>query len=212
MSSIVRDLVSNVLAHFVQNLPPKSYRFECDEVSSRYEIRLNEGTQLAHCHKYPAKFDAFFVASASQNNIACLMITPFGADRAKVHSTILFSHGGTVDLGNLCNFLFTMGQRLCCNVLVYDYSGFGQSSGTPTEKAVYADAETVLGLLQHKYGVPPEQVVLYGQSLGTAPTLHLASKHSVKGVILHSPFLSIAKLYFPKVHSGNCRFYDFFKK
>ena len=208
MSSIVRDLVTNVISHFFQNLPAKSYEFRCDEVSSKYEIQLKDGNEFVHCHKYPDKFEAFFAPSKSGNNLACLMIKQF----EHPSYTILFNHGGTVDLGNLCNFLFTLGNRLNCNVLVYDYSGFGLTPGTPTEKAVYADAETAFRLLTDKYHIPPEKIVLYGQSLGTAPSLYLASKNPVKGVVLHSPFLSIAKMYFPKMHSGNCRFYDFFKK
>lgn len=208
MSSFFRGLFSNFLSHFFQNIPRKSYRFECDDVSSKYEIRLNQGSEFVHCHKYPDKFEAFFVSSSSGNTIACLMIKLF----ERPSYTILFNHGGTVDLGNLCNYLFTFGQRLGCNVLVYDYSGFGQSSGTPTEKAVYADAETVLQLLLSKYHIAPEKIVIYGQSLGTAPTLHLARTHPVKAAILHSPFLSICKLFFSKANSSSCHFYDFYKK
>ena len=209
MSSMIGDFFSSLLSHFFQNIPHKSYRFQCDEVSSKYEIRLNTGNEFVHCHKYPDKFEAFFVSSKSENKIACLMIKQF----VQPNYTILFNHGGTVDLGNLCNFLFTLGQRLGCNVFLYDYSGFGESTGTPTEKAVYADVETMYDILLEKYQIEPEKIVVYGQSLGTAPTLYLASNKPVRAAILHSPFLSAAKQYFPgKTQSGSCRFYDFYKK
>lgn len=221
MSALVRDLFSNVLSHFFQSVPKKSYTFEAEEMDTRHQIRLRKKkSAFAHCHRLPDRFEAFFALSSSGNQIACLMIKAMEPSEP-VKFTILFSHGGTVDLGQLCNFLFSLGRRLGCNVFVYDYSGFGQSAGTPTEKAVYADAETAFRLLTNKYHVPSEKIVLYGQSLGTAPSLHLASSLAsselpIAGLILHSPFLSAARLYFPKMHrsseSATCRFYDFFKK
>lgn len=221
MSAFVRDLFNNVLSHFFQSVPRKSYTFEADEMDSRHQIRLKSNkSSYVHCHRVPDRFEAFFTASSSGNQIACLMIKAMEPTEP-VKYTILFSHGGTVDLGQLCNFLFTLGRRLSCNVFIYDYSGFGQSAGTPTEKAVYADAETAFNLLTTKYHVPAEKIVLYGQSLGTAPSLHLATKFASSecrfaGLILHSPFLSAARLYFPKMHrssdSSSSRFYDFFKK
>ncbi len=211
--AFVRDLFNNVLSHFFQSVPRKSYRFEADDIDCRHQIRLKStDSAFVHCHRVPDRFEAFFTRSASGNQIACLMIKSL-EPKETAKFTILFSHGGTVDLGNLCNFLFTLGDRLGCNIFIYDYSGFGQSTGTPTERAVYADAETAYGLLLNKYHIKTERIVLYGQSLGTAPSLHLATKFPVAGLILHSPFLSAARLYFPKMHrSSESRFYDFFKK
>ena len=211
--ALVSDLSNNALGYFFQSVPKQSYRFEAEDIDPHHQIRLNStDSDLVHCHRVPDRFEAFFARSASGNQIACLMIKP--TETAKL--TILFSHGGTVDLGHLANYLFTLGDRLGVNVFAYDYSGFGQSTGTPgSEGAVYADAETAFDWLLTRYHLTPEQVVLYGQSLGTAPSLHLATKFpTVAGLILHSPFLSAARLFFPKVASSkeSSRLGDLFQK
>lgn len=73
----------------------------------------------------------------------------------------------------------------------YDYSGYGASSGKPSEVNTYADIEAVYQCLQTEYGVSQEDMILYGQSVGSGPTLHLASRlPRLRGVVLHSAILS----------------------
>ncbi|XP_054160569.1 alpha/beta hydrolase domain-containing protein 17B-like [Oppia nitens] len=208
MLNLLKDVIGSVFVHFMPPLPRKSYTYESDDVASKYTLRLNQGSEWQHCHRYPEKFEAFFTETKSNNRIACLYIK--SCDNPKY--TILFSHGGTVDLGNLCNFFYTLGMRLNCNIFSYDYSGFGESTGKPTEKNVYADAEAAWDVLINKYGVTADKVVLYGQSLGTAASIYLGNKHPVRGIILHSPFLSIARIFMPNIHGENAstRFYDSF--
>ncbi|CAH9077453.1 unnamed protein product [Cuscuta europaea] len=76
-------------------------------------------------------------------------------------------------------------------VSLYDYSGYGASTGKPSEFDTYADIEAVYECLQDEYGVSQEDVILYGQSVGSGPTLHLAAKlPRLRGVVLHSGILS----------------------
>ena len=210
MLNALRDVISSVFVQFMPPLPRKSYTFECDEAASRYTIRLKHGTEWFHCHRFPEKFEAFFIEPKNGNKIACLYVKACESPKY----TLLFSHGGTVDLGNLCNFFYTLGNRLNCNIFSYDYSGFGESTGKPTEKNVYADAEAAYDVLITKYGLSDNQIILYGQSLGTAASVYLSLKHEVKGVVLHSPFLSIARIFMPAMHGSeaNTRFYDSFAK
>ncbi|KAG5228649.1 alpha/beta hydrolase domain-containing protein [Salix suchowensis] len=73
----------------------------------------------------------------------------------------------------------------------YDYSGYGASSGKPSESNTYADIEAIYECLQTQYGVSQEDLILYGQSVGSGPTLHLAAKlPRLRGVVLHSAILS----------------------
>ncbi|UXI15805.1 hypothetical protein NH340_JMT01748 [Sarcoptes scabiei] len=205
--SFLRNLFDNCVSIFLKNIPSKSYTFEFDEILGQHQIRLKDGNDYSNCHKYSEYLEAFMVESSSKNEIACLMIKP----NAKSRFTILFNHGGNIDLGKICNFLFTLSKRLECNIFIYDYSGFGQSSGRPTEQAIYEDAETALSLLQNRYKISLDQIIIYGQSLGTAPTLYLATKNpNIKAIILHSPFLSMGKLFLPK-RNGPCQPYDIFK-
>src|SRR6218665_416341 len=206
--SQIRALLDKVIFNFVSIIPKPTYIFENDEVSSKYSIKMHQGGPFINCHKYPDKFDCFYLDSDSGSKIACVWIKNY--DEPKY--TLLFSHGGTIDIGSLVNFLFILSQRLSVNVLIYDYAGFGASSGSPSEASIYKDAESVYRFLSKH--VTCDKIILYGQSMGTAPTLHLASQstHPAKAIVLHSSFLSTNKLYFPKLVSETSYFYDFFKK
>ncbi|XP_047939038.1 alpha/beta hydrolase domain-containing protein 17B isoform X2 [Salvia hispanica] len=75
--------------------------------------------------------------------------------------------------------------------LMYDYSGYGASTGKPSEYDTYADIEAVYECLQTEYGISQEDLILYGQSVGSGPTLHLAAQlPRLRGVVLHSAILS----------------------
>ena len=104
--------------------------------------------------------------------------------------TILFSHGNAVDLGQMSSFYYGLGSRLDCNIFTYDYSGYGASAGSPTEKDLYADIQAAWNALRIRYGISPSNIVLYGQSIGTVPTVDLASRYDCAGVILHAPLMS----------------------
>nr|XP_046912266.1 alpha/beta hydrolase domain-containing protein 17B-like [Dermatophagoides farinae] len=204
--NLTRQQIDMYMSIFMKTMPEQSYTMEYDPKSNRYEIHLKDGDDYSNCHRYRQHCDAFIEKSNSGNNIACLMLRPMQQPKY----TILFNHGSTVDLGKICNFLYTLAKRLDCNIFTYDYSGYGQSTGQPSEKMAYADSETVWSLLLNKYRLQPQQILIYGQSIGTGPTLYLASIHRhVKGVILHSSFQSIAKLYIPWLKK--CPDYDVFR-
>lgn len=111
--------------------------------------------------------------------------------------TILFSHGNAVDLGQMTSFFVGLGQRINCNIFSYDYSGYGMSTGKPSEKNLYADIDCAWHALRTQYGISPENIILYGQSIGTVPTVDLASRYEVGAVILHSPLMSGMRVAFP---------------
>jgi len=50
------------------------------------------------------------------------------------------------------------------------FKGYGQSTGRPSEKNLYADIAAALKALETKCQIPPERVILYGQSIGTVPS------------------------------------------
>jgi hypothetical protein len=78
--------------------------------------------------------------------------------------------------------------------LLIDYRGYGKSSGTITEKGLYADAETAYQFLVSKKNFAPGQIMVYGRSVGTGIAVDLASRHELKGLILEAPFISMKKL------------------
>ncbi|KAK8654850.1 hypothetical protein V6N13_107447 [Hibiscus sabdariffa] len=82
--------------------------------------------------------------------------------------------------------------------LFYDYSGYGGSTGKPSEINTYYDIEAVYNCLKEEYGIKQEDLIVYGQSVGSGPTLHLASRlKKLGGVVLHSAILSGLRVLYP---------------
>ncbi|GMI61467.1 hypothetical protein ScalyP_jg2986 [Parmales sp. scaly parma] len=115
--------------------------------------------------------------------------------------SILFSHGNAEDLGMIYSWFVDIAQVLEVNVLAYDYTGYGKSQGTPSEEDCYEDIQCAYDFLTKTRGIIPENIILYGRSLGSGPSIYLASKtategRSVAGVILQSPLLSAYRVAF----------------
>jgi len=79
------------------------------------------------------------------------------------------------------------------SVLLMDYRGYGQSEGGfPSEQRVYQDADIAWNYLVQQRGIKPEQIVIYGHSLGGAIAIELATHHAdAAGLIVESSFTSI---------------------
>ncbi|BBN10905.1 abhydrolase domain-containing protein 17 [Marchantia polymorpha subsp. ruderalis] len=123
--------------------------------------------------------------------------------------TLLYSHGNAADLGQMYELFVELSAHLRVNVLGYDYSGYGASSGKPSEANTYSDIEAAFECLRRDYGTREEDVVLYGQSVGSGPTLDLAtSLPGLRAVILHSPILSGLRVMYPVKRTYWC---DIFK-
>mmetsp|Transcript_35803 Transcript_35803/g.55089 ORF Transcript_35803/g.55089 Transcript_35803/m.55089 type:complete len:279 (+) Transcript_35803:134-970(+) len=128
-------------------------------------------------------------------------IPAFFIERPNALVTILFSHGNAEDLGMIYDWFNDLARVLRVNIMAYDYTGYGKSNGTPTEDNCYADIEAAFRYLLEVRRIQPEQVVLYGRSLGSGPSCYLAAKtakegRSVAGVILQSPLLSAYRVAF----------------
>ncbi|XP_055803009.1 uncharacterized protein LOC129872156 [Solanum dulcamara] len=116
----------------------------------------------------------------------------------KASATMLYSHGNAADLGQMFELFVELSLRLRVNLMGYDYSGYGQSSGKPSECNTYADIDAVYKCLKEQYGVKDEQLILYGQSVGSGPTVDLASRvPNLRAVVLHSPILSGVRVLYP---------------
>ncbi|CAL5370482.1 unnamed protein product [Camellia sinensis] len=113
-------------------------------------------------------------------------------------STLLYSHGNAADLGQMYDLFIELSIHLKVNFMGYDYSGYGQSSGKPSEHNTYADIEAVYKCLEESYGAKQENIILYGQSVGSGPTLDLAARlPHLRAVVLHSPILSGLRVMYP---------------
>ena len=105
---------------------------------------------------------------------------------------ILFCHGNGGNISHRqekITALNSMGYA----VLIFDYSGFGYSKGTPSEQQCYKDAEIMLSYL-YEQKFPLEKIVLYGESLGAPVAAYVAQKYNIPILILESPLPSIKAL------------------
>ncbi|NES25225.1 MAG: alpha/beta hydrolase, partial [Symploca sp. SIO3E6] len=80
--------------------------------------------------------------------------------------------------------------------LMIDYRGYGKSQGKfPTECSAYEDVEAAWNYLTQVRQIPPEQILLYGHSLGGAIAIELATKHpEISGLVVESSFTSILSM------------------
>lgn len=105
-------------------------------------------------------------------------------------TTLLWSHGNAMDVGEMYFFFLQLAERLQVNVAAYDYAGYGASTGEPSEANLHADILAVHDFLEAAGIDPARQLVLYGQSVGSAPSTWLATHRPVLGLVLHTPLLS----------------------
>uniref|UniRef100_A0A2C9UIT9 Serine aminopeptidase S33 domain-containing protein n=1 Tax=Manihot esculenta TaxID=3983 RepID=A0A2C9UIT9_MANES len=113
-------------------------------------------------------------------------------------STLLYSHGNAADIGQMYELFIELSIHLRVNLMGYDYSGYGQSSGKPGEHNTYADIEAAYKCLEERYSTKQENIILYGQSVGSGPTLDLAARlPRLRAVVLHSPILSGLRVMYP---------------
>jgi len=109
-------------------------------------------------------------------------------------ATIIFFHGNG---GNISNVGW-MGQRFArhgFNVLVFDYRGYGASEGVAANEAdLYADGDAAVAFVINEKRVSSEQIVLYGQSLGTTVAADVASRGKFGAVVIESGLSSASSV------------------
>lgn len=121
------------------------------------------------------------------------------SDGVRVHSwfvpgpssrTVLYFHGNA---GNISHRLHTIRQfhDLGLAVLIVDYRGYGQSGGKPSEHGLHLDANAAWQYLVGKRGLAPDDIVLFGRSLGGSVAAWLAAQESPGALIVDSSFTSV---------------------
>jgi len=106
---------------------------------------------------------------------------------------VLFCHGNGGNISHRFDKLLIL-RRAGAAVLLFDYRGYGRSSGSPSEEGTYLDAETAYRWLTEEKKVPPGRIIVHGESLGGAVALELALRRRVAGLILESTFTSVVDM------------------
>ena len=103
---------------------------------------------------------------------------------------ILVCHGNGGNISHRQDIIDEL-NKLGYSVLIFDYSGYGRSSGVPSEEQLYRDASVFLEELIKKH--KKENIVLYGESLGAAVASYIGRKYQINTLIIDSGLPSIKK-------------------
>ena len=105
------------------------------------------------------------------------------------YKTILFLHGNAGSLENRIHKINHF-KDMNVNFLLVAWRGFSGNKGIPTEQGLYEDAESAVRWLKSK-GVRENNIIVYGESLGTGVATEIAQNKNFAGIILESPFTSM---------------------
>lgn len=115
-----------------------------------------------------------------------------GAQPDSTGMWVLLCHGQTGNLSTTTRPEYYADARTTgVNILAFDWRGFGVSSGRPTEAGLYRDAMAAYTYLLDSLRVPPDQIIIFGHSLGTAPAIELATRVPAAGLIVEGAPTSV---------------------
>ena len=150
---------------FFPNIPSRQVEVSPDEVGLPYEpVKLvtNDNVQL----------DGWFIPAS------------------QARGAVLFFHGNAGNISHRLDTLLLL-NKMKLSTLIFDYRGYGRSQGKPSEQGTYQDAEAAWQYLTQERGVLPQQIILFGRSLGAAVAAHLATIHTPGALIIESCFTSV---------------------
>lgn len=104
--------------------------------------------------------------------------------------TLLYFHGNA---GNISHRLYSIREfhDLGLSVFIIDYRGYGQSGGKPTEKGLYRDGEAAWRYLTDDRGIAPDNIIVFGRSLGGSVASWIAAREQPAALIVESSFTSV---------------------
>ena len=167
-----------------------------------YTINENEmRTLMSQCHSVPFLHDqyqkllsnqyhwidetCYIWEKSTEKSIIILYLKNKASSINKF--TVLFSHDVCSDLGKIYPFLYDLSTQLKCDVIAYDYSGYGRSTGTFKETEVTNDIEAVGNFINYQQ-IGFSSIVVFGQSIGCIPSIHFSRQNrTIAGLILMSP-------------------------
>jgi len=110
--------------------------------------------------------------------------------------TVIMFHGNGGNHGHRIPLAKIFYLRMRCNVLMLSYRGYGHSDGSPSEKGIRIDAQTALDYITSDPNFSRTPIILYGQSIGGAVAIDLASRNPtiINALILENTFTSLPSL------------------
>jgi abhydrolase domain-containing protein 17 len=183
MTSSMSSNPSNFIDETIEKqiyYPPQTSQKEFDSLTTSWsytdKTKTNDGTDISYVVIVPEK-------------------------NPKSEKYIVFSHGNGDDIYGSYYYCRNLANTLGVNVICYDYPGYGQSGGIPSEQGCYDALECIVDNVLIGSGVNPINIFLIGQSLGTGPTMnYVARKHKWSAkkwstpVMVISPYKTICKV------------------
>ncbi len=108
-------------------------------------------------------------------------------------ATVLFCHGNAGNIANRLDAIWRL-HELGLDVCMFDYRGYGRSTGQPSETGTYRDADAVWTWLTTTKGIAPGRIVVFGESLGGAVAAWVAEQKRPGAAILESTFTSVPEM------------------
>ena len=109
-------------------------------------------------------------------------------------TTLVWFHGNAGNISHRLENIKLLHERLGVSILIFDYRGYGRSGGRISEEGTYLDGEGALLYLRSRRDIRADMVVLFGRSLGSAVAVDVATRYPAYGLILESPFTSVADM------------------
>jgi fermentation-respiration switch protein FrsA (DUF1100 family) len=133
------------------------------------------------------EFENLRLKTADGEEISAWYVPARGKDKDAL--TLHFSHGNGGNIGDRTFSVKTF-HDMGLNVLVYDYRGYGESTGSTTEQGTYVDAKTAWDYLVNEKQAKPEDIILFGRSMGGAVAAWLAGEVKAPMLVIESAFSS----------------------
>lgn len=191
-----RDKVTQKLVYFP---PEPTYEIEGEGDEQKIYMLDDKGRKCD-----PRLLKCTTLTTRKGQQIATVLVACRGAN-----TTMLYSHGNAADLGLLRDHIIDLARHLKVNILAYDYSGYGRSTGKPSPSNTYADCEAAFEHVLSEF--PQHKIILYGQSLGSGVSIHLGNKYpdKVHGIVIHSGIMSGLRVIRPR-EGANSLWFDIY--
>ncbi len=144
-------------------------------------IFQRKGLSGEYTFKFSESFEEYFIKTSDGEALNALLFKASGPSKG----FILYFHGNADNLQRWGNYAVDF-TSLDYDILMFDYRGYGKSTGTPNENVLYDDAQTVLDWAKEHSNF--SRLIIYGRSLGAAVASHLATTAKPDLLFLETPF------------------------
>lgn len=185
---------------------PPSYRIEEDAEDSTKGKIVYTHKELGNSDIYrlaASASEVFWVSPRKDTRVPLVWVHQVPergngeAGRGQGSLVLLHCHGNATDIGIMMAHYFELAHSLGIDVVGVEYTGYGAADGSLHTTNVRSDIEAAYDFVR-SMGVPHQRIVAYGQSVGSAPTSHLAARRQLGGLVLHSPLASGLRVVDPR--------------